>query len=76
MRSKGAPRRVLVSPRRGGRGPRINHTGYADDAYTLQRCKVGVPEPVIDREIAETPCGPLYGRHASPDRELVAVLAE
>ena len=26
-------------------------------------------------ELAETPCGPLYQRHVSPDRELHAVLA-
>jgi len=25
--------------------------------------------------LAETPCGPLYGRHGSPDRELAALVA-
>ena len=25
--------------------------------------------------LAETPCGPLYGRHGSPDRELAAYIA-
>jgi hypothetical protein len=27
-------------------------------------------------ELAQTPCGPLYGRHVSPDRELAATLVQ
>lgn len=30
----------------------------------------------LSYELAQTPCGPLYGRHISPDRELVATLGE
>jgi hypothetical protein len=30
---------------------------------------------VLSLRLAETRCGPLYGRHVSPDRELAAVAA-
>lgn len=30
----------------------------------------------LSLELARTPCGPLYKRHESPDRELAALLAE
>jgi hypothetical protein len=30
----------------------------------------------LSLELAAVPCGPLYGRHISPDRELAALLAE
>ena len=36
----------------------------------------GIDDPVtLTVELARTPCGPLYGRHVSPDRELDALLA-
>jgi hypothetical protein len=37
------------------------------------------PEPDfldLSLRLAETPCGPLYKRHGSPDRELAALLAQ
>ena len=30
----------------------------------------------LARWLSETPCGPLYGSHVSPDRELAALVAE
>jgi len=30
----------------------------------------------LSLSIAQTPCSPLYGRHGSPDRELLAFVAE
>jgi hypothetical protein len=30
----------------------------------------------LSLSLAQTPCGPLYGRHGSPDRELRAFIAE
>jgi len=30
---------------------------------------------VLSLRLAKTPCGPLYGRHVSPDHELAAVAA-
>ena len=41
-----------------------------------RRVDVNVPDGLLrlSVELAETPCGPLYNRHVSPDRELHAVL--
>jgi hypothetical protein len=30
----------------------------------------------LSLELAQTPCGPLYGSHVSPDREVIAYVAE
>lgn len=43
-----------------------------------RRDDVDVPEGLLrlSVELAQTPCGPLYSRHFSPDRELHAVLGQ
>lgn len=43
-----------------------------------RRDEINGPDDLIwvSLELAETPCGPLYGRYISPDRELTAALAE
>lgn len=43
-----------------------------------RRDEVNLPDglPRLSAELSRTPCGPLYQRHVSPDRELHAVLGE
>ncbi len=43
---------------------------------TDSRQRRGVTDPIeVALEVAQTPCGPLYQRHISPDRELAAAVA-
>lgn len=42
-----------------------------------QRVEKDVTDLVeLSLQLAQTPCGPLYGRHVSPDREIIAYVAE
>lgn len=36
----------------------------------------GVDLVLLSKDLADTPCGPLYGSHVSPDRELAALVAK
>lgn len=50
----------------------MNEFTYLADAYRAQR---GIDDPVtLALELSRTPCGPLYRRHVSPDRELHALV--
>lgn len=52
----------------------MNELIFLADAYTE-----GIDQPdlhALSLRLAETPCGPLYKRHISPDRELAALLAQ
>lgn len=52
----------------------MNEFAYLGEAY---RSKDGVHDLVaLSLRLAETPCGPLYERHVSPDRELAALAAQ
>jgi hypothetical protein len=45
--------------------------------YLAETYRDNTPEPdllVLAMRLATTPCGPLYGKHVSPDRELDALL--
>lgn len=47
--------------------------------YLGEACRPALDEPSFHRlslRLANVPCGPLYSRHGSPDRELAAFLAE
>jgi hypothetical protein len=51
----------------------MNEFKYLAEAYRAHR---GIDDLVaLAFELSETPCGPLYERHVSPDRELDAVVA-
>ena len=50
----------------------MNEFCYLADAY-----RTGPPDPdLVDLSVklSTTPCGPLYRRHVSPDRELLALI--
>jgi hypothetical protein len=52
----------------------MNEFIFLADTYTE-----GIDQPnlhALSLRLAETPCGPLYKRHISPDRELAALLAQ
>ncbi|MGQ0825478.1 MAG: DUF6933 domain-containing protein [Actinomycetota bacterium] len=52
----------------------MNEFAYLGDAYRFSN---DVPDLVtLSVRLAETPCGPLYSRHGSPDRELAALAAQ
>ena len=52
----------------------MNEISYLGGGYRLPH---GVDDLVgLSLWLAETPCGPLYGRHGSPDRELAALVAQ
>ncbi|MFV1963299.1 MAG: hypothetical protein ACC658_15885 [Acidimicrobiia bacterium] len=51
----------------------MNEFKYLAETYRRHR---GLDDLVaLAVELSETPCGPLYKRHGSPDRELAAVVA-
>ena len=47
---------------------------YLAEAYSADRGESNLLE--LSLRLSETPCGPLYKRHHSPDRELAALLSE
>lgn len=50
----------------------MNEFSYLTDAY-----RTGRPDPDLvglSMKLSTTPCGPLYRRHVSPDRELRALI--
>jgi hypothetical protein len=50
----------------------MNEFSYLADAY-----RTGQPDPDLVEmsvKLSATPCGPLYRRHVSPDRELMALI--
>ena len=50
----------------------MNEFSYLADAYRGQQPR---PDLIgLALRLAATPCGPLYQRHVSPDRELAAYL--
>jgi len=52
----------------------MNEFAHLGGAYRLSN---GVHDLVaLSLRLAETPCGPLYGRHVSPDREVAAFAAQ
>jgi hypothetical protein len=52
----------------------MNEFAYLGGAY---RSSDGIGDlAMLSLRLAETPCGPLYGRHGSPDRELAAFAAQ
>jgi hypothetical protein len=52
----------------------MNEFARLGEAY---RDPVGIPDlKALSMRLAETPCGPLYSRHVSPDRELAAFTAQ
>jgi uncharacterized protein DUF6933 len=52
----------------------MNEFAHLGGAYRLSN---GVHDLVaLSLRLAETPCGPLHGRHVSPDRELAALAAQ
>lgn len=52
----------------------MNEFKIMADHYLRQADDVELQELAL--WLAQTPCGPLYQRHVSPDRELLAVVAE
>ena len=52
----------------------MNEFTFLAEAYTDRRANPDLHGLSI--RLAETPCGPLYKRHVSPDRELAAVLSQ
>ena len=52
----------------------MNECKIMAEHYLRQADDVELPELAL--WLAQTPCGPLYKRHVSPDRELRAVVAE
>ena len=44
------------------------------EAHSADRGESNLLE--LSLRLSETPCGPLYKRHHSPDRELAALMAE
>ncbi len=51
----------------------MNEFKYLAEAYRRHRSLDDLVALAV--ELSETPCGPLYKRHGSPDRELAAVVA-
>ena len=52
----------------------MNEFGFLAEPFTDRS---GEPSLLsLSLRLAETPCGPLYKRHGSPDRELTVLLAE
>ncbi len=52
----------------------MNEFAFLAGAYAAERPDVDLAE--LSLRLAGTPCGPLYKRHVSPDRELAALLAQ
>lgn len=52
----------------------VNQFAFLSENYRERR---GATDLIaLSSALAQTPCGPLYGRHVSPDRELAALVAE
>jgi hypothetical protein len=51
----------------------MNEFAYLGSAYTQDRPAPSLLE--LSLRLSQTPCGPLYKRHGSPDRELAALLS-
>lgn len=51
----------------------MNEFSYLSEAYRSEEPAVDLVELAL--WLARTPCGPLYQRHVSPDRELAALVA-
>lgn len=52
----------------------LNEFVYMSEAYRTDEKVVDLRE--LSAWLSRTPCGPLYGRHGSPDRELAALIAQ
>jgi len=52
----------------------MNEFAYLGEVYV--RSNDAIDLPALSLRLAKTPCGPLYARHGSPDRELVAFAAQ
>jgi len=52
----------------------MNEFAFLGGAYAESGEAVDLVQ--VSLRLAETPCGPLYGRHGSPDRELAAHVAQ
>jgi hypothetical protein len=68
-----AERRVAKTTNRSVVGI-MNEFTFLAEAYSADRGDLDLRE--LSLRLAETPCGPLYKRHISPDRELAALLSE
>jgi hypothetical protein len=51
----------------------MNELKYLADVHA--KLDGGCDLLALSMRLAETPCGPLYKRHISPDRELAALVA-
>jgi hypothetical protein len=52
----------------------MNDFAYLADAYRTPKKSIDLLD--LSRRLAQTPCGPLYRSHVSPDREINAYLTE